>query len=276
VSLTQVSARFFLELSVGLCAALACTNRRALGAGFTRLMAGFVLAALLPAWLIARAGEARTPLVTAIAGISFAALVAAALLAAGGLEVAIERALTAVAAVTGLVAVLASLHAGMADGARAYAPLLLASGAGSTLVLGLVTGAMILGHWYLVTPDLPVAHLGKLTALGLVAIYAKLLLLAATMALHSDRFAGAADAIGSVVGIGDGGGAFQSRLDSLWLVARILIGLAGPAVLCHMTLATVRLQATQPATGILYAATVMVLMGELFAFVGEPSFAVVL
>jgi ABC-type uncharacterized transport system permease subunit len=55
-----------------------------------------------------------------------------------------------------------------------------------------------------------------------------------------------------------------------------VIGVIGPAVLCHMTLATIRLKATQPATGILYAATVMVLMGELFAFVAERSFAVIL
>jgi hypothetical protein len=43
-----------------------------------------------------------------------------------------------------------------------------------------------------------------------------------------------------------------------------------------MTIATLKLKATQPATGILYAATVTVLMGELFAYVGAQSFGVVL
>jgi hypothetical protein len=135
---------------------------------------------------------------------------------------------------------------------------------------------MILGHWYLVTPDLPVAHLGRLTAAALVATYVKLALLAATAWYFRERLGDSARSFGAILGLGHAGGPFQSQLDFLWLVARLLIGLIGPAALCHMTLATVRLKATQPATGILYAATVMVLMGELFAFVGERSFSVVL
>ena len=71
-------------------------------------------------------------------------------------------------------------------------------------------------------------------------------------------------------------GSFQSQLDFIFLVARVAIGLVGPAVLCHMTLVTVKLKATQPATGILYAATVMVLMGEFLGYYAEPGFKVVL
>jgi hypothetical protein len=151
-----------------------------------------------------------------------------------------------------------------------------ASSVGSTLVLGWVVGAMVLGHWYLVTPDLPVAHLGRLTGAALAATYVKLALLAVTAWYFRDRLSDSARSFATIFGIGHAGGPFQSQLDFLWLLARLLIGLVGPAALCHMTLATVRLKATQPATGILYAATVLVLMGELFAFVGERSFSVVL
>ncbi len=276
MSLTQDSGRFFFELALGLYAALACTPRRAIGPGFTRVMTAFVLASLVPAWFLARAEGGAAP--ERLGALAFGALVVATFALAGRLPVAADRLLVLVATGVGIASMLTAVHAGFGAAAAAAPTLLLVSSAGSMLVLGLVTGAMILGHWYLVTPDLAVAHLGRLTKLALAATYLKVGLLAATVCLLPDAFLASARAFGGAFGASDdGGGApFQARLDFLWLLARVLIGLAGPAVLCHMTLATVKLKATQPATGILYAATVMVLMGELFAFVGERSFGVVL
>jgi hypothetical protein len=275
VSLTQVSARFFLELALGIHLSLACTDRRVIGAGFTKLMAVFSLVALVPAILLARAGGGSLPPLAAGLGLGFGALLLV-LLVAAGRSAAFERLVVLAAVGAGAGSLLAAVNAGL-SGAPLPPALQLASSAGSMAVLGLVTGAMILGHWYLVTPDLPVAHLGSLTRLALIASYAKVLLLGATIAGAPAIFAPSARAFGGAFGIGGGSSAsFQSELDFLWLLARVAIGLLGPIVLCHMTLATVKLKATQPATGILYAATVTVLMGELFAFVGERSYGVVL
>jgi hypothetical protein len=278
VPLTQVSARFFLELALGLFATVVAIDRRTIGRGFTRLMAAFVAASLVPAWLLARAGGASLPSGTAPLVGLFAAIVVVLLIAAGRLPDVATTVLLWIGGAAGLVALLGAIHSSFEPAAARAAPLLLASSFASTLVLGLVTGAMILGHWYLVTPDLPVAHLGRLTKLALAASYLKLALLGVSTWWFADRFSPAAHAFFASLGLTSGGasGSFQSQLDFLWYLARVGIGLVGPIVLCHMTIATVKLKATQPATGILYAATVTVLMGELFAHLGETSFHVVL
>jgi hypothetical protein len=273
LELTQVSARFFLELALGLFSGLLVVDRRAIGAGFTRLLVAFALASLIPGLLLTRGASASAP--GGACAVAFAVLGVALLFGAGRLRPALETAVVAATSACGVAALLLAVRAQVPHESAAGLALACASSLGSTLVLGWVVGAMILGHWYLVTPDLPVAHLGRLTFAALAATYVKLALLAVTAWWFRDRLGDAARSFAAVLGFGDGG-PFQSQLDFLWLLARLLIGLVGPAALCHMTLATVRLKATQPATGILYAATVMVLMGELFAFVGERSFSVVL
>jgi hypothetical protein len=275
LQLTQVSARFFLELALGLCAGLLWIDRRTVGRGFTRLTLAFVVATLVPALLLSGGWRVDSP--AGPMGLLFGAAAVALLFVAGRPRPAVETSLLATTVALGAVAVLLTVRSQVPEAAPAALTLASASALASTLVLGLVTGAMLFGHWYLVTPDLPVAHLGRFTRMALIAVYAKLALVALAIAVEPARFAAAGRSCAALVGIGSGGGgSFQSQLDFLWLVARIAIGLIGPAVLGHMTLATIRLKATQPATGILYAATVMVLMGELFAFVAERSFAVIL
>jgi hypothetical protein len=276
VSLSQTSARFFLELALGLLISVTLLDRRAIGAGFTRLIAAFILAALIPAWLLARSGGVGLPDGVAWLAATMTAATLVLLFAAGRLSRGVELSVLLAGVGGGGGAMLLAVHESLGLAKVGHAPLQLLSCTGSMAVLGLITGAMILGHWYLVTPDLPVSHLGRLTRFGTIAAWAKLALLAATIAVFPDRFGDAGRSLGAVFGLGDGGDAtFLAKLDFLWLVARVAIGLVGTAILGHMTLKTVELKATQPATGILYAATVMVLMGELFAFVGERSFGVV-
>src|SRR5262245_37753715 len=93
----HVSARFFLELALGLWIALACIDRRAIGAGFTRLMALFALASLVPAGLLLR-GAADGSALTSGGIVAFAALVAAALALAGRVSIPLERTLVAAGA----------------------------------------------------------------------------------------------------------------------------------------------------------------------------------
>ena len=275
MELSQISARFFLELALGLFAGLLLLRRREIGAGFTRLTVALALASLIPGLLLARGSSAPASATFAAIGFGVACLLV--LFAAGRPPPAIESSLLVVAALVGAFALFVAVRGQTPQGGAAFVPLAFASALASTFVLGLVIGAMLLGHWYLVTPDLPVAHLGRFTAAALAAIYVKLALLALTGWFFRDRFADAARGCAAIFGLSGGpAGSFQSELDFLWLVARVVIGAVGPAILCHMTLATIRLKATQPATGILYAATVTVLMGELFAIVAERSFAVIL
>ncbi len=123
------------------------------------------------------------------------------------------------------------------------------------LFLGSVIFAMTLGHWYLVVPALPIGPLSRLTNLMIVATGFKTLLLGAVLYLGSGS---------SVPEIADTIAGF-GRIQGLFFWARCLFGLVGPIVICCMTWSTVRLNATQAATGLLYVATILVLIGETLA-----------
>jgi len=121
----------------------------------------------------------------------------------------------------------------------------------SALVLGFTIGAMLLGHWYLIQPKLPIAELKRLTLL-LAAILTLRFILSSWGSLHVllpkteieiYRFLG-----GDTVGI--------------FLLMRWVWGLIGPLALLYFIWKTVQMRSTQSATGILYVATVLVLAGE--------------
>lgn len=122
----------------------------------------------------------------------------------------------------------------------------------SALFLGSVIFGMILGHWYLIVPTLPIAPLRKLTQLMIIATGIKAVLLGMVIYL------GASSTVPEIAETVEG----FARLQGLFFWARSLFGLIGPIVICYMTWETVKLNATQSATGLLYVATVLVLIGE--------------
>ncbi|HEX5011017.1 MAG TPA: hypothetical protein VFY71_11515 [Planctomycetota bacterium] len=164
---------------------------------------------------------------------------------------------------------LAVAFTGPGAGARAGLALtlpLVAALAGA-LVLGFTTWSMILGHWYLVSHGLSIQHLARL-----VRPLPWLLLLKAAVSgfalwLLWPAFLGAGNASQSELL------AHQPErvLDVVNVWARIPVGLLVPAVLAWMTLVTVRMEKTQPATGILYAMCVLVYLGELMGRMVEGA-----
>ena len=275
--LTAVSARFFLALAVGLAASVLVVNRREIGPGFLRLMALFVVGCLIPAILLFGGIEHPQSDTIRMACFVFIGLMIAMLAGAPKFPPALITSVLLVGVIAGATGIALSLHQQLPNATAASLSWFALGGLTSSLILGFVTGAMILGHWYLVTPDLSISHLARVTRLALASLYLKIILLAITFTVFMDQMEAPWQSLGAVIGLNDAPATgFQSQLDFIFLLARIFIGLVGPAVLCHMTMQTIKLRATQPATGILYAATVMVLMGELFAFLGESSFEVVL
>jgi hypothetical protein len=169
----------------------------------------------------------------------------AALLAVALIGLKVER--RAVARAAGALGALAGLAA-LSISAAAYAPagrpllLILASFWAAALALGSVWTAMMLGHWYLVTPRLAPRPLLRLIALlgGALAIQA--LLLAAEAA----------------------GGLAPAAIPWLfWL--RTGVGIALPAVLAVLAWRTARVRSMMSATGLLYVALGAVLAGEIIA-----------
>jgi protein NrfD len=134
-------------------------------------------------------------------------------------------------------------------------PLFVAADLTSALLLGAAASAMVLGHFYLVVLDLPIAALRRLTVLLVVAL--ALRTLAVGVALAGPVHAGYDEARLVAAGLWSADGVF------VWM--RLLFGIAGPISLLWFIWKTVEIRSTQSATGILYVQLFLVMAGELLA-----------
>ena len=117
----------------------------------------------------------------------------------------------------------------------------------AALVLGSSSVAMLLGHWYLVAPKLPISYLKALT-IGLIgAILIRSALLVEAVVRNQEHL--------------------QSihfyEIYGMFFLQRIALGLFLTLVLSVLTYLCVRIRSTQSATGILYVVLVFCLIGEL-------------
>jgi hypothetical protein len=145
----------------------------------------------------------------------------------------------------------ASLAAfGWAGGLDPGVPLLI-----QYLILAAVTGgafaALILGHWYLVTPRLSERPLVLAATALTVAVGIQLLLFLTW----------------SVMGVGPGEGPFPALVGGaallVWL--RLLVGIVFPLVLSWMAVKTARTRSMESATGLLYIGVTAILAGTIVA-----------
>ena len=119
-----------------------------------------------------------------------------------------------------------------------------------SLVLGSITTAMLLGHWYLNPPSMKLAPLQRLVILMAAVIIARMLLAGVCAGLEANRLS------------------LAGNISNSWLVflsLRWLAGLVGTLGLTWMTWLTLKIPNTQSATGILYAAMILAFIGELTA-----------
>jgi hypothetical protein len=174
-----------------------------------------------------------------------------------------RRAVGALAALTGWAALAC---AAASHGAQLGGLLTLASLVLGALALGGAAVAMVLGHWYLVTPALSTRPLLGMTTVLLVAVALQAMLLPVQLFL-SQPPPGGSEPTGVAALLGP------------YLVAfllRIAVGIVFPLVLAAMTWQTCRLRAMMSATGLLYIAVSCVLAGEiaaktLFFLTGVPT-----
>jgi hypothetical protein len=122
----------------------------------------------------------------------------------------------------------------------------------SALATGTVAGsvglAMVLGHWYLTVPNLGIAHLERLNRVTIVSMGASLALVLLLCLLHRQEL-----------------NSSRAPLFGAWglfhLGTRVAVGLLMPLLFAWMAASSLRYQNTRSATGILYASTVLVLIG---------------
>jgi hypothetical protein len=182
-------------------------------------LAAFTLLALVTMLVIARAGRGRIP---GVAG-----------LAAGLLAL-----------------VLGALSWG---GDPAGAGWLLVQLVMLALATGGVFAAMILGHWYLVTPKLPERPLVVISAALLVVVAIQVGLFVVWTGLD--------------IGPGSGGGPFSALFGdwALFVWLRLLVGLVFPLVVSWAALQTARTRSMESATGLLYINVGTVSAGTILA-----------
>lgn len=122
--------------------------------------------------------------------------------------------------------------------------------AAGAFLLGATNGSMILGHWYLIMRQLSFDYLKRFVWILLVAIAARAGLFAVRVTLQREQLRPSL---------------WSTQGDLIFVIIRVVLGLAMPAVLAVMALRCVQIRNNQAATGLLYVTEVCVLFGELFA-----------
>jgi hypothetical protein len=123
----------------------------------------------------------------------------------------------------------------------------------SSLVLGLVSGAMLFGHWYLIDLDMPVDYLRTFVRLLGIVLVADLIALG--LAIGMPAIIGSAGAAAAVHDL------FASHTGLL--AVRLLLGPIATIILVWMCWQTLKIPQTMAATGLLYIAVMSVLVGEM-------------
>jgi hypothetical protein len=148
----------------------------------------------------------------------------------------------ALAVVTGLVGLGALVVLAAAGGTRS-APLFATQLVTAALALGAVNAAMLLGHWYLVTPKLSPAPLRRMMWLLIACLVLQTLLFGTALAMLGT------DAL--VDGMG-------------WLTwLRLAVGIVLPIVITVLAILASRAASLQASTGLLYIGLALIMAGSI-------------
>jgi len=247
---------FLTHLGLGIVFTLAFVSREA-GVKFFRFNAGLA-AALIAVAFVFRSAEAET----GVSRLAFQALVvaeAALVLYWATIGRALARVrpiIFAVACVAGLIALVAQAIDAASGRAVTMQVLTVASFLSSAALLGGACTAMILGHWYLIIPSLPVTHLQSIVRIHMGSMAVRIAVVAAAVVFAIATWQ---------PGLGPSFRYYITSISGVFFWQRVLFGLAGPALLSYMTWETAKIRSTQSATGILYVDFFTVVVGEVLA-----------
>ncbi|MFQ5580262.1 MAG: hypothetical protein ACE5FZ_06590 [Nitrospiria bacterium] len=164
-----------------------------------------------------------------------------------------SRTLLLSASVLGSLAILASVGHYLPQSSGHFRALSLsAQFLSSSLLMGAGVLGMLLGHSYLTRPSLSIVPLRNIAKLFMVFVFveAGLTLVSLVILVPTQRLKNAL---------------MINAIEGLYLWIRLLIGIVGPVILAPMILETIRERATMSATGLLYVAMMMVIIGAIFS-----------
>ncbi len=256
---SQLGTQFCLEIAFGVLFALAFVPKAPVGAFFYRIMGTAALVLLLLALampLSTGAGEVRDP------GLFATGLAAAAYpFYSGPLRGKAFGLGLAAGALGAALAVFFGLRAMLSDAAPARLALSSFSALATGAVAGSVGLAMVLGHWYLTVPNLDVRHLARLNRVAAASMLASLSALAALCLLEREPLAAHPEPLFGATGL-------------FYLGTRVAVGLLLPLAFAAMTAGSLKYKNTRSATGILYASTVLVLIGSAVALSLQETYGI--
>ena len=243
---SALGTQFCLELAFGLLLALAFVPRAPVGALFYRSMGTAALAPILIGVGIPLAnGELDWSSPVVLASVPGALAYP---LYSGPLRGVRWAAALSLALASSAAAVLLSLPGQVRELGLGAQVLAGCSALATGSVAGSVIVAMVLGHWYLTVPNLAVRHLQRLNRVTVACMLLSLVLLGASC-LFFRRLLDEAET------------PLYGSLGLFHLGTRVAVGLLLPLAFAAMTASSLRFQNTRSATGILYASTVLVLIG---------------
>ncbi len=140
---------------------------------------------------------------------------------------------------------LSMVTASCAGGLNSNSLSFLLSDLASAAVLGATLTGMLLGHWYLTTPTMSIGPLSWFTWALAIAAIGRLIMTSISLS----RF----------------GFASQDLVHLLWLIVRIVGGIIVPLAAAVVVARILKYRNTQSATGVLFAALILVFMGEMTA-----------
>jgi hypothetical protein len=239
---------FLIRIGMGIAFSIAVTSPRQVTSGFFRIHLWVVMAISVLASLVAWSvdGGSSSSLSGSVTWVAVLVAVASYLAASCWIYEARRagRSLTVLATLlAGLLVVITAGGPGHAITLEDWPRVLGAMTAG--LLVGTTTAAMLLGHWYLNAPGMQLGPLRRLLVLVLASIALRSLVCGYGLleSLQADE-----------------------AIPSFWWIFvsfRWLAGILGTLILTLMAWLTLRVPNTQSATGILYAATVLAMLGEL-------------
>lgn len=247
---------FLVHLALGIVFALAFVSREA-GVKFFRFTMGMAAILIAVAFAFRPAldagGLGRIELVAL--GIAEAAIIG--YWATVGRTLASIRPLLVRTAVgAGLVAIVSEALAISADRGASMQAMTIASFLSSAGLLGGACTAMVLGHWYLVIPSMPVSHLQSIVKVHIASMIVRVAVVAAAVFLAIATWQ---------PGLGPSFRHYILSVGGVFFWQRVLFGLFGPALLSYLTWETAKIRSTQSATGILYVDFFTVVVGEVLA-----------